>query len=78
MVLEWLRSERHKPGAPTIANGLLAQPDLTNADENRQRLEALRSYRAPIIDPLPGDVQPRLVSIETAELDGQARCRSDS
>jgi hypothetical protein len=69
MVLEWLRSERHKPGAPSINGNLLDQPDLTDETENRLRLLALRSYRGPIIDPLPAGVQPHLVTIEAIDLD---------
>lgn len=68
MILEWLRSERHKPGVPVINGSLLDQPDLADDRENRLRREALHSYRAPILDLLPAAVEPRLVMVEDVDL----------
>lgn len=68
MVLEWLRSERFKPGAPAVSAGLLDEPDLTDAAENRTRFDALYSYRHPIISQVPSGVEPVWVSIEARDL----------
>lgn len=68
MVLEWLRSERFKPGAPAVSAGLLDEPDLTDIAENRTRFDALYSYRHPIISQVLPGVEPVWVSIEARDL----------
>lgn len=47
---------------------ILEDPDFSNADENKTRLELLRHVRKPMVDPLPNDTEWYIINFNKEDL----------
>lgn len=72
IVHSWLKDEWYLPHynqiRQNISSKLIANPDFSDTNENRIRLELLRCVRQPMIDPIPSDTQWYVIDFNKEDL----------